>query len=94
MKKATDRHKSDGWVPVNREFVEELDAQHMLLGPQGLGPPPFGATQAQFQELVRRQILPREDDQQLSAADEEDFEPLFESLDEDFLEEILNFDDV
>ncbi|KAJ5768023.1 hypothetical protein N7533_000606 [Penicillium manginii] len=87
MKKATDRHKSDGWVPVNREFVEELDAQHMLLGPQGLGPPPFGATQAQFQEL-------EEDDQQLSAADEEDFEPLFESLDEDFLEEILNFDDV
>ncbi|KAJ5965917.1 hypothetical protein N7481_012631 [Penicillium waksmanii] len=93
LEKATARPRADGWVPVTRDLVQELDSQHLLLGPEGLGPPPFGSTQEQFRELIQRQLELGANAPQLAAADAEDFDPIFEGLDEDFLEEILNFDE-
>lgn len=93
LEKANSRPKADGWIPVTRALVQELDSRHVLLGPHGLGPPPIGPTQGQFQELVQSQVQAGADNPQLPEADQEDHEPLLEALDDDFFEELLNFED-
>ena len=89
--------KIDGWVPVHRNLVQELDSQHLLTGPWGLGPPPHGPTTPQFEDLVDNLDGPdadqQEEEQEEEIIDIEEEDDIYESIDENFLEEILNFDD-
>lgn len=91
MEDANTRPSADGWVPVTRDLVQELESRRLLFGPEGLASPPLGTTQEEFQELIQRQVEPGANAPQLTAASSENFDPL-DDIDEEFLEEILNFD--
>lgn len=95
LEKAASSPGGDGWVPVNRDLVKELDAQHMLTGPIGLAPPPLGPTPKQFQALIRQQTgeeAPENEEEDEDDDDGQQDEAILEGLDDDFLEEILNYD--